>query len=224
MSITDPMLMAYADGELDEAGRKAVEAAAAADPSLAAALARHQDLRRSLAGAFNPVVMEPVPERLLQAVARAPRPVASHPMARRVWMPLAACLVLGLAIGASLPRPALIGADMSARGALAKALEHQAVADGQAGAVVRIGLTYRERDGGRFCRTFQTRAMAGLACRDGGGWRVRMAVPDEAQPGAEFRTAAGLPPVLMDQVQAAISGQPLDAMGEKAALAARWRR
>ena len=221
MSITDPMLMAYADGELDEAGRKAVEAAEATDADLAAALARHQALRQTLVGAFNPVAEEPVPQRLLQAAGRAPvRPEARPP---RLWLPLAACLVVGLVLGAGLPRASPIGADMTAHGDLARALEHQAAADGQSGAAVRIGLTFREKTSGRFCRTFLTRTMAGLACRDDRAWRVRMAVPDQTQASGDFRTASGLPPVLMDQVQAVIDGQPVDGAGEKAALTARWR-
>jgi hypothetical protein len=219
MSITDPMLMAYADGELDAADRKVVEDAIAADASLAAALARHQALRQALAGAFNPVIEEPVPQRLLEAVTAH----ATKSAAPRLWLPLAACLVVGLVLGAGLPRPTLIGPDMAAHGALGKALERQTAADGQAGAVIRIGLTFREKDGGRFCRTFQAKAMAGLACREGAGWRVRMAVPDQVQSG-DFRTAGGLPSVLMDQVQATVDGPPLDAAGERAALATHWRR
>lgn len=222
MSITDPMLAAYADGELDEAGRRTIDEAVAADPALAARLASHQALRQALAGAFNPVIEEPVPQHLLDAATRAP--VVPWTRSPRLWAPLAACLVVGLAIGAGLPRQSLIGPDMAAHGALAKALEHRATADGQNGGAVRIGLTYREKGGGRFCRTFQTRTMAGLACRNDKTWRVQMAVPDATQSDGDFRTAAGLPPVVMDQVQAAIAGQPLDAAGEKAALAARWTR
>ncbi|MFN3843995.1 MAG: zf-HC2 domain-containing protein, partial [Rehaibacterium terrae] len=63
MRISDERLMAYVDGELDAAQAAQVEAAIAADPALAAAVARQRRLRERLRAAFDPVLDQPVPER-----------------------------------------------------------------------------------------------------------------------------------------------------------------
>ena len=68
MNIDDQTLMAYADDELDAATRAQVEAALARDPALAARVEEHRALRAELNAAFDPVLDEPVPDRLLAAV------------------------------------------------------------------------------------------------------------------------------------------------------------
>ena len=45
MSFSEETLMAFADGEVDEATRRAVEQAIRHDPALAARVRRHQSLR-----------------------------------------------------------------------------------------------------------------------------------------------------------------------------------
>lgn len=105
---SDEDLSAFIDGELGDERRKAVEAALALDADLAAKVAgmRFHDeyLRRSM----NPILEEPVPERLTRLVRPAPTEsnVVEHPAARRfdfplVWQAgaLAATLVLGIGIG-----------------------------------------------------------------------------------------------------------------------------
>jgi anti-sigma factor RsiW len=68
MSISDEMLMAYADGELEAAERAQVEAAMKADPDVARRVERHKALRRQLNATFDRVLDEPVPDRLVAAV------------------------------------------------------------------------------------------------------------------------------------------------------------
>jgi len=74
MSISDEMLMAYADGELTPAERAQVETAMAADASVALRVERHRALRSKLGNAFSSVLSEPAPERLIAAVRAAPVP------------------------------------------------------------------------------------------------------------------------------------------------------
>ena len=45
MTISDEMLMAYADGELDATAREAVESAMREDPQIVERVARHSALR-----------------------------------------------------------------------------------------------------------------------------------------------------------------------------------
>jgi hypothetical protein len=73
--ITEELLMAYADGELDgaehAADRARIELAMRADPNVARRIESHRALRRQLGATFEPVLDEPVPDRLLAAVRRA---------------------------------------------------------------------------------------------------------------------------------------------------------
>src|SRR5689334_9460733 len=68
MTIPDETLMAYADGELEPAQRAEVEAAIAADPQLAARVEQHRALRRKLNAAYDPILMETVPDALVASV------------------------------------------------------------------------------------------------------------------------------------------------------------
>jgi RNA polymerase sigma-70 factor, ECF subfamily len=86
MKYSDEILMAYADGELDEATRAEIDAAAAADPAVAAAIARHRQLRERLRAGFDRVLDEPVPRRLVEALdasADAERAAGPAPLPMR---------------------------------------------------------------------------------------------------------------------------------------------
>jgi len=70
MTISDETLMAFADGELDDAARAAVELALRTDPQLAKRVAEHRALRQRIQAAYSAELSEPVPERLLSAAKR----------------------------------------------------------------------------------------------------------------------------------------------------------
>jgi len=72
MNLSDETLMAYADGELDDATRQQIREAINRDPEIARRVASHQALRDSLRSSFEPVLAEAVPDRLL-AAARSRR-------------------------------------------------------------------------------------------------------------------------------------------------------
>ncbi len=237
MSVTHEDLMAYADGELDGADKARVEAAIAAAPDLRAVVDGHRALRSRLSAAYAPVVEEPVPARLLDAVRAQPAMdnVVSLGAARakrtpgqwqaREWAAMAAALLVGVIVGGQALRPAsaIVAANggLEARGALARALDTQLAADQGA---VRIGVTFRTIDGDT-CRTFaaQGGGLNGLACKENAKWRVDMAMRGESRPATEFRTAAAeTPPEVLARVDAMIAGEPLDAVQEKDARARRW--
>lgn len=67
MAISDETLMAFADGELDDAARAAVEMALRTDPQLEKRVAQHRALRQRIQAAYSAELSEPVPERLLSA-------------------------------------------------------------------------------------------------------------------------------------------------------------
>jgi hypothetical protein len=243
MTFSDETLMAYADGELDAQTRGAVEAAMAADPEVARRIVQYQALRSRLRSAFDPVLAEPLPERLLAAArgsAPQPRPgkVSALPPASARWSwpqwgALAASLVLGVLLGPWLVRAPgrapLVTHDgtVLAAGALARALSEQLASDQSASAPVQIGVSFRSH-GGDYCRSFVLReknALAGLACHDHGAWRLEALAASESAPAAagEYRTAAAaLPPAVAGTVDALIAGEPLDAKAEAAARDRGW--
>lgn len=248
MTFSDETLMAYADGELDAVTRAAVQAAMAGDPGLQLRVARHQALRQRLGRAFDPVLDEPLPQRLLDAARGAPggaRVDNVMPLPRRravaprwswpQWGAIAASLVAGALLGPWLLRAPAGGAlgtrdgQLLAGGVLARALSEQLASKQAPDAPVQIGVSFRARDGD-YCRTFMLRdknALAGLACRDHGSWRLQVLAA--AQPPAvtaeAFRpAAAALPAPVTRAVDELIDGEPFDASAETAARGRNWSR
>jgi anti-sigma factor RsiW len=86
MSIPDELLMAYADGELNDAEhaseRAKVEAAIKADADVGRRVEQHRALRARLSTSFDRVLDEPVPDRLIAAIRRAPAAAASDNQTR----------------------------------------------------------------------------------------------------------------------------------------------
>jgi len=78
MKFSEEVLMAYADGELEESTRAAVETAMAEDPRIARRIAHHRALRERLQSAFRPALHEPVPARLLEAARNSPASPAAQ--------------------------------------------------------------------------------------------------------------------------------------------------
>lgn len=246
VSFDEQMIAAYVDDELDTATRTRIETAARLDPDLAARLKAQQDLKALLTASYGPIADEPVPDRLIETIRRGPpveaevvdlasrrassgAPVARPPFRVPAWAGMAACLVVGLAVG-RLALPASVrldgGADqpMVASGPLARALDGQLAS--QTSGPIRIGLTFRDRTGA-YCRTFQPNGragLAGLACRQDDGWRLRVASPMTAEASAYRTAGADTPPAVLSAVDDLIDGAPLDARAEGEAKARNWRR
>jgi hypothetical protein len=239
MAVDDTKLFAWLDGELDAVEAAKVEAEVASDPRLARIAEQHRALGERLRSTFGAIADAPVPERLTEAVKSnraaiidfgARRRAATE---RRSWLPLpqwaamAATLVLGIGLGTIVGSerdfsPVEVrGGKLVAAAALDDALERQLASAGASGDV-RVGLTFRDQSG-TVCRSFTNARSSGLACRDGGDWRVRglFAAP-EGQSG-DYRMAAGADPNLAALIDSAIQGEPFDAEQEKAARDRGWR-
>jgi hypothetical protein len=70
--ISDELLMAYVDNEINQTDRERVETALSKDPKLRERIEVFQVSRDRLSELFNMPLQEPVPERLVQAVLYAP--------------------------------------------------------------------------------------------------------------------------------------------------------
>jgi len=237
MSIEPEKLMAFVDGELDEAERGRVEAAIAADPNLRAEVDRQRRLRTALVDHYGPVAQEAVPDGLRAMLgAEANESMAgvaslSDARSRRRILPawrnaaaIAASLAIGLIAGQLIPR----GVDtmrvengrMLARGQLAKALETQLASTQAMYAPTRIGITFADANG-RPCRTFDTDTLSGLACRSEGQWQMIMTTTRATAAQGHYRQAASSP--IMETAQQMMTSAPLDADEERAAMTAGWR-
>lgn len=227
--ISDEMLIAYLDGELDEAGMAAVDAALGADPALVDRLEAHAALAERVRAAYAAVLDEPVPAALAKLVPPSGTSkvvsLADHrkPTPNYAWWgAVAATLVVGVMLfGRGLAGGDPVGAEMVARGELARALTFQASAERNSD--VQIGLTFKD-GAGRYCRTFAMEQLSGLACRENRAWKVEVAARQPATTKTQFRQAASetAAPVL-SRVDELIAGEALDADQEKKALAAGWR-
>lgn len=249
MKVSNEMLMAYVDGELDAGDSARVEQAMREDADTASAVASARALRDRLRQAYAPVLDEPVPERLLAAAnvgrdaqaaetgnvvpLRSARPVGTAPApAWRLphWAALAASLLLGALMAPLLvPErlPSMLdtsGGALVAGGDLARTLDTRVTSDGPQGRV-SVGLSFRGRDG-RYCRTFTLAApqsMSGLACHSGRAWQVSALAESTSDSGELRRAATTLPPAILAEVDARSQGEPLDADGERKARDAGWR-
>jgi len=242
MKFSDETLMAYADGELDDDQRAAIERALGADPALAERVAQHQALRSDVFAAFAPILDEAVPPALTAAAmpdkvadlnaARAAR-VEQAAVARRRWSwpewgAIAAMLAVGVLAGsqiggggdAALTLAQGAGGKLVARGQLATALSQQLAASEGA---VHIGVSFAARDGS-LCRSFVMHGTAGLACRNGNDWQVPVMAEAAGGAAGEYRQAgSAMPSAVLDAIDARIAGPALDAKGEQEALQRGWQ-
>lgn len=85
IAVPDEMLMAYADGELSPEESKALEAMLSHDAQLRARLEPFVETRTRLSSAFEHALHEPVPDRLIAAIARTPVQAQRSPAAAPSW-------------------------------------------------------------------------------------------------------------------------------------------
>jgi negative regulator of sigma E activity len=254
MNISDELLAAYVDGELDGAELVRVEQAIAQDSQLARRVAQQRALRARLRGAFDGVLQEAVPQRLAQAARlagpsgpaqvidlarvraeRARRSSGQRGLKVRRYA-VAATLVIGLITGALVQRMSTPSSltefrdgSLQAHGALAQALNEQLASNPAGGALVHVGLTFKQHSGS-YCRTFvlgSSRPLAGLACREQDHWQVVNLVSTDGSNivvnSQNLRTAASsLPAALLQAVNERISGDPLSAPAEAKARSSGW--
>lgn len=230
MSFDPATVAAYVDGELDDLAARRIEREAESDAALAAEIARHRALRSQLSAHFAPVADEPVPDRLRDLLVgdRVDTSLSERREAKRArfapahWGAIAASLVLGLALGLKPWAPAadVAGANgmLVASGALADALDTQLASNQPANADVRIGLSFRDRQG-RTCRSFEGRNLSGIGCRDDGRWALERTMG--GQKAGEYRQASS--GEIAAAAAAMMAGDAFDAETERTARDKGWK-
>lgn len=229
--IEDELLMAHLDGELDELSAGRVARALAQDAELRAVADAQCRLRERLADHYNPVADEEVPARLRAMLETnvvalpAARPGRRLGLGWSAAAAMAASFVVGLIAAQMIPQatgPAgLTGDRLVAAGPLAAALDTQLVSEQSASQPTRIGVSFAAADG-RLCRTFETRVMAGLACREGEAWQILTHVAARPGSSGEYRQAASGTDVVMRISQELMKGEPFDAQAERLARDTGW--
>jgi hypothetical protein len=252
MKFSDEILTAYAEGELGEPARSQVERAMRADPALAARVAQHKAMRSRMSHLFANIVNEAIPPRpqpgagggkviQLGAVRAARQQQQQQQQARerprwswRQGVAIAVALVVGLAAGALGLRAfddggrilAVSSKDgaLVAQGTLAGALSRQLASGGPSGSRVRIGASFLAKDG-NYCRSFALGATAGLACMDGGQWRIPVLEEGNAGEPESYRQATTeIPNAVLGAIDQRITGAALSADDERAARERGWKR
>ncbi len=102
---SDEVLQAFLDERLSEPQRERVAAAIDDDAELAARLAALRRLSEMLHGAYDPVLDEPPPQRLLTAVIAARRPLVWRAAAALGWLAIGALGGALIATGLDEPAP-----------------------------------------------------------------------------------------------------------------------
>ena len=180
MNWSDEALMLFVDGELDAAQCAQVEDALLVDAALRQRVAVLKLQRARLAAAFATQLAESVPARLaglLQvppviaapvidlAERRAERARRRHLPSWAQWGGMAASVLMGVLLGTQLERNAadpaigLAQGRLLAGGVIERALSEQLASEPVAGAPVAVQLSFVDQ-GGNYCRTFSTAAMA----------------------------------------------------------------
>lgn len=250
IKISDEILMAYADGELDASQAAQVEQAMQHDADIATRVAQHRALRAQLQNSFAAVLSEPVPEHLLntlqpRATATTTDNIVDLTQARqrkaappgrswssREWLAMAASLLVGIVVGVyalNFNSANLVSARdgaLVAQGKLATALTTQLASTGGNEQAIQIGVSFRNH-AGEYCRSFAVqdeRALAGLACRSQDNWRVQMLTESAVDSASEFRQAGSTTPAaVLALIDQQIEGEPLDDEAEAAAQRADWQ-
>ncbi|WP_037501754.1 hypothetical protein [Sphingomonas jaspsi] len=222
---------AWLDGELDGEAADRVAARVAGSPDLAKRAEQHRALTAGLRGAFASATAEASPPPRFESAdvidfSQAKGKAAKHAFGVPQWAAIAATLVLGVVGGAmvtSRDTGPVVTRDgqLYAAAALDTALDRQLASTQGSDEAIRIGLTFKDKSGVT-CRSFSGQAGDGLACREGGDWKVEgLFAPKQA--GGDYRMAAGEDPRLAALIDDRIDGEPLDASSEAEARRRDWR-
>ena len=227
--VTDEMLMAFVDGELDAAEAERIGALIAADAGLAGRAEKFRQSRLAVQRALSAGRDEPPPAHLVAGILGTGQDLAPRRgLGGRGWAVAASVAVLAAALGFGASRyldgpvgEASLMATATSGSLLARLAETPAggsVAVGPATAMVTGSYPVE----GGYCRLYavsaETEQVRALACGGDGAWTVPVAVL-EGGGGFQPASAAEAIDIYLDTAGA---GAALDAAGEQAAIAAGW--
>lgn len=248
IEITDELLVAYVDDELDTSQRALVNATLEHDADLRGREAEMRLSRHLLREAFPLQSFQPVPPRLdaaaerlaAAACAEKPRAAGRAPQTRFRYVLAAAAAVCAVGSAAYFARQPLKSTPLQITtltqippgNPLHTLLEStpsaQMIEVPEEGASLRAVLTFQANDG-RFCREFEifarSGASTGIACRENGRWRTEILMSTNATPPStdDYTPAAGSDdPALAAVVEKLMQEDPFSAEEEAQVLGSGW--
>lgn len=250
VDLTDELLVAFVDDELDASQREMVSAVLTRSPALSRRAEEMRLARDLLSEAFPlregegiPAPIEAAANRLAEACAQRSS-TRSRPFAfrsRRLFALAAGVILFGLGVATYLIwRAASVSAGGGATALvridpdtpLHRVLENTPSAEvinaPAENAALRAVLTFRAKDG-RYCREFEilagARGATGVACRAQGKWQTEVLISAAAAPSSSnYYTPAGGSDerAVDDAIDHLIQGDPLGAPEEARILASGW--
>jgi hypothetical protein len=250
IELTDELLVAYVDDELNVDQRAMVSGVLDRNPALcrrADEMRLARDLLREAfplqQGAILPARIETAVKHLAAATKRYSSQTRATSGFRLQWPhAMAAGLLLCIAAGASYfflrgmsestddEATALTQIDLKnpLHGVLESSASAELIEVPEENAAMRAVLTFRAKDG-RFCREFEILADAGgstgIACRENGRWRAEVLVKAAAilPNDTHYVPAAGSDdPAVAEVFERLVQGEPLGAVQEAHLLAGGW--
>jgi hypothetical protein len=217
MTVPPDVLKDFIEGKLAHQEASGVAAQIADDPDLAAYV---EDQK-----AFQAALASPPMAWLRRMGERTSRRVAS-------WIP-AIAMAAGIVLGVLLAGSFGIATDMRsaggaliAQGELAHMLNTTLSSDAEdlPASRARVGASFWSKNG-VFCRSFTTQrnaqsALAGIACRERGAWRIATMAAIEAGDGT---APSALPASVRTVMENLIVGEPLKDEAERQARSQGWR-
>lgn len=222
LDLTDELLSAYLDGELDADTKARIEQALGNDAGARVRLERMQAADARLREDFK--LGSSADDKLAQAILHA-EPLPS-PVKRpsRIWPAVLAAGIAGIVVGFAIaPRSvndAAIAANRAVDSTLSNALETFASGARSDSDRIEIVLTFKSQDG-RFCRLFRSPGAEGLACRESDAWRMQ-AWDGTVDNSNAFR-AAGASEIIDNAMDRLGGGAALDPTDEAALIARKWQ-
>jgi hypothetical protein len=239
--ITDEILSAYLDAELDADGVAMVESELARTPSLARRLEAMKAIEARISPAFSGIMDERTPDRfeamLSPNAPRAPSPGPWHAeiLSRllRPWVagPAFAALAVGVLAGTSLTPRAATGFELAQTGRIVTAgalssaidLSPSGVATRVKNSDLLVRLSFQDRSG-RFCRHVSLAAQDMVVCKTNGGWGIEAVAPGGTGPVPGYQEASGAAPLEIASAMERLGVvSVLDANSEGALISRNWK-
>jgi hypothetical protein len=232
MHISDEELMAYCDGELSSVAARELEQRLRDNPTLLKQVEAQRNLREKLHRCFDPVMQEQMPGRLTKLLeAPSEGNVLAFPWRQgraRSFLPKFAAIAATFAVGVlagqlmigDSSRLVVTGDPLMAQGDLYQVLETQLASEQRQDGRAKIGISFAAHDG-KMCRSFETPAIAGLACKETEEWKLVLVTSAQGSLAGEYRQA-GAPKIVMEAAQELMRGDALDGQAERQARDAGW--
>lgn len=226
IDLTDGLLNAFLDGELDAETETKVVAALRENPGARLRVERMRDLNASLRAAYPAPVMDVEDDVLAEHILTEPAQVYRRDEGKPImWAGLSA-LAAGL-IGVVIGQQAFLKPlePQASRIATLDGHAQEALSANASGAVdartqITISFTFRT-EGGRFCRQFDSLNGEGLACLNEGEWTLEAWDAAGARTRTTYQMAGASP--LIDDAADRLDAAPLDAAAERTAIKQGWR-